>query len=176
MRREKTASLLYERLPGRAANMNREQASPTEEREEDSMALVPWWLEQTSRGERAYDIYSVCCATHHLLGTPLRPLLLKNALGEILANCAKAVSGRRELESLFPSRFSERRHRQGPYLCRDNGPGVPTISRPRFSRTSSTIWQNPGQAWGLGLARRVVRAHRGWLSKPVSGGRCGVHH
>ena len=44
----------------------------TEEREEDLMALVPMVVEQTSRGERAYDIYSRLLRDNIIfLGTPI---------------------------------------------------------------------------------------------------------
>ena len=73
LRREKTASLLYERLPGiRRQTITGELNSPTEEREEEQMALVPMVVEQTSRGERAYDIYSRLLRDNIIfLGTPI---------------------------------------------------------------------------------------------------------
>jgi hypothetical protein len=49
-----------------------EKQPPTEEREEHSMALVPMVVEQTSRGERAYDIYSRLLRDNIIfLGTPI---------------------------------------------------------------------------------------------------------
>src|SRR6201999_358247 len=45
---------------------------PTEGRDEYSMALVPMVVEQTSRGERAYDIYSRLLRDNIIfLGTPI---------------------------------------------------------------------------------------------------------
>src|SRR5580692_8542480 len=52
--------------------INGVRTAPTEEREEYSMALVPMVVEQTSRGERAYDIYSRLLRDNIIfLGTPI---------------------------------------------------------------------------------------------------------
>jgi ATP-dependent Clp protease protease subunit len=48
------------------------RSAPTEEREDTRMALVPMVVEQTSRGERAYDIYSRLLRDNIIfLGTPI---------------------------------------------------------------------------------------------------------
>jgi signal transduction histidine kinase/GAF domain-containing protein len=96
------------------------------------------------------------------------PLLLKNALGEILANCAKAVSGRREPRIALSIEVFQR---EGIDKVRisvaDNGPGVPNHLKTEIFKdfVSYDLGNNPGTGLGLGLARRVVRAHRGWLSE-----------
>ena len=91
LRREKTASLAVRKAAriGRQAVTRRrtagmdecrpcgqqkqgESGPEPEEREEDSMALVPMVVEQTSRGERAYDIYSRLLRDNIIfLGTPI---------------------------------------------------------------------------------------------------------
>src|SRR6202012_646990 len=58
--------------PNWAAFKGRGITPPTEEREEGRMALVPMVVEQTSRGERAYDIYSRLLRDNIIfLGTPI---------------------------------------------------------------------------------------------------------
>jgi ATP-dependent Clp protease, protease subunit len=61
-----------ERIESRRQKSTGQQTAPTEEREEYSMALVPMVVEQTSRGERAYDIYSRLLRDNIIfLGTPI---------------------------------------------------------------------------------------------------------
>ncbi|HEY6488192.1 MAG: ATP-dependent Clp endopeptidase proteolytic subunit ClpP [Terracidiphilus sp.] len=59
--------------PGEAALKGKgENSPPTEQRDERRMALVPMVVEQTSRGERAYDIYSRLLRDNIIfLGTPI---------------------------------------------------------------------------------------------------------
>jgi ATP-dependent Clp protease, protease subunit len=57
---------------GTRGHEKRGEGAPNGEREEDSMALVPMVVEQTSRGERAYDIYSRLLRDNIIfLGTPI---------------------------------------------------------------------------------------------------------
>jgi ATP-dependent Clp protease protease subunit len=74
-----------ERIEPRCRKSTGQETAPTEEREEYSMALVPMVVEQTSRGERAYDIYSRLLRDNIIfLGTPIDDQIANLIVAQLL--------------------------------------------------------------------------------------------
>ena len=90
LRREKMGALLYERLGflarDRTGNFtSRSHAVRGEAEARESMALVPMVVEQTSRGERAYDIYSRLLRDNIIfLGTPIDDQIANLVIAQML--------------------------------------------------------------------------------------------
>ena len=92
LRREKMGALLYERLASHdrceRCMLSRAAAHTAGGRSEEArerMALVPMVVEQTSRGERAYDIYSRLLRDNIIfLGTPIDDQIANLVIAQML--------------------------------------------------------------------------------------------
>ncbi|MGA3134826.1 MAG: ATP-dependent Clp endopeptidase proteolytic subunit ClpP [Terracidiphilus sp.] len=76
---------LYDGGSARRSKKPGQNGPQPQEREEDSMALVPMVVEQTSRGERAYDIYSRLLRDNIIfLGTPIDDQIANLIVAQLL--------------------------------------------------------------------------------------------